>query len=131
LLKDSQAVGTFEETANMSDNTHEIEHMANRALEKAESTADQISALGRNLKGFAREMYRIRDFNRKLLGILKFELKINDSDLVTLSGYLKATEEPEVEAPGRHLAPLCQSCQRPLLGDCASCIYCGIPVGGI
>jgi hypothetical protein len=109
----------------MSEVNPELQRLASRALEKAEDAHLSIIDLKHDLHIVREELSFLKTFSRRLLDILKQQVKLDDAGLNELIQQTEGAELKLEEKPGSGLAPLCPSCQRPLQQDSEACIYCG------
>ena len=109
----------------MAEGDLELQHTANRALEKAENAGSAVQDLQRELKCATEELGYLKTFSGKLLKILelKFGLKYGELDALILRA--EEAEASLEEKPGSQKAELCSFCGRPLQKGRTACIYCG------
>jgi len=105
----------------------ELQRMASHALEKAEDAHLSIIDLKRDVQLISQELSFLKTFSRRLLDILKLQYKLDDEGLNELIRQTEGAALKLEEKAGSGVAPLCQSCHRPLQQDSATCIYCGAP----
>ena len=85
--------------------------------------------LQRELKYLSEELGYLKTFSRRLLTVLKLQLKLSDTDLDVLMRQAEGAQNRLDERPGEHPAPPCLFCGRPLQEGLQACIYCGRAAG--
>jgi hypothetical protein len=104
------------------------QHDLHRAVEESDAAQQDIADLRHDLKFVNAELAFLKTFSRKLLTVLELKLSLNLPELDEALRGAEQDREKQIEKMEHHVAPLCNSCGRPLQDEKASCMYCGVPV---